>query len=156
MRYALVFLIFCISFSGLAIAQSQDIKPKADKLPQSSARYLAEIELHSVDELDGALTRAGELFESGKFSAGSDAPVVFVLHGPEAKSLLNANYSANKSLVDLAARLSAFKVVDIKVCKTWMGGEGLDESQLPPFIDTVPFGPAEKQRLIEEENYVYF
>ena len=58
--------------------------------------------------------------------------------------------------MDLAARLSAFKVVDIKVCRTWMGGQRLDESQLPPFVATVPFGPAEEKRLMEEENYVYF
>lgn len=120
------------------------------------AGYLARIELHSAEELNGALMRAEELFATDRFKAGTDAPVVFVLHGPEARTLLNKEYKLNKSLVDLAARLSAFQIVDVRVCKTWMGGEGLDENQLPPFIDTVPYGPEEKRRLLNDEKYVYF
>jgi intracellular sulfur oxidation DsrE/DsrF family protein len=122
----------------------------------SSAKYLAQIEVHTSKELYSLLSRAESLFDSGKFKAGVDTPVAFVLHGPEAESLLRVNYTDNKALVDLAARLTAFEVVDIKVCKTWMGGEGLDDSQLPPFIATVPLGPAEERRLMNEEDYVYF
>jgi intracellular sulfur oxidation DsrE/DsrF family protein len=122
----------------------------------SHSRYLARIELHSAEELNGALMRAEELFAGDRFKSGTDAPVVFVLHGPEAKTLLTNEYKLNKSLVDLAARLSAFQIVDVRVCKTWMGSEGLDESQLPPFISTVPYGPEEKRRLLNEGKYVYF
>ena len=66
------------------------------------------------------------------------------------------NYQQHKTIVDLAARLSAFEVVDIKVCKTWLDHVQLDEAQLPPFIGTVSYGPAEKRRLMEQEKYVYF
>ena len=110
----------------------------------------------SHDELNGLLLRAESLFDSGDLKPGVDAPVAFVLHGAEAKLLLSKNYQANKPLVDLAARLSAFKVVNIKVCRTWMGGEGIKQSQLPPFISTVRFGTEEEQRLMKQENYVYF
>ncbi len=127
-------------------AQAEDQSPK----------YLAEIEVHTSEELYSLLARAESLFDSGKFNPGADTPVAFVLHGSEAKALLRANYAENKALVDLAARLTAFEVVDIKVCKAWMGGQSLDDSQLPPFIATVPLGPVEERRLMNNENYVYF
>ncbi len=73
--------------------------------------------------------------------------MVFLLHGEEAKTLFRQNYSANKRVVDLAARLSAFGVVDIKVCETWAGNNSLDTSRLQPFVGTVPLAPAEAQRL---------
>ena len=82
--------------------------------------------------------------------------MVFVLHGPEAKGLLLSKYHKNQSVMDMAARLSAFELVDIRVCRTWMGGNGVDESDLPPFVTTVPYGPAEIERLLEQQNYVYF
>lgn len=121
-----------------------------------SPKLLAHIEVHTVDELNQLLKRSEQLFDSGELISGKDTPVAFVLHGREASSLFNMNYKDNKALVDLAARLSAFEVVEIKVCKTWMGGKGLDESQLPPFVGTVPLGPAEQRRLLKEESYVYF
>ncbi len=123
---------------------------------ESTPKYLAEIEVHTSEELYSLLSRAEALFDAGKFKAGTDTPVAFVLHGSEAKALLRANYTENKALVDLAARLTAFEVVDIKVCKAWLGGQSLDDSQLPPFIATVPLGPAEERRLMNKENYVYF
>ncbi len=123
---------------------------------ETAPRYLARIELHKVEELQDALDRADTLFNSGNFVPGQDQPVAFILHGPEALALLKANYSQNKSIVDLAARLSAFKVVDIQVCETWMGNQLLSVDQLPPFIGTIPYGPQEKQRMLKEEGYVYF
>ena len=39
---------------------------------------------------------------------------------------------------------------------TWRGEEGLDENQLPPFVSTVPYGPSEERRLLEQEHYIYF
>ncbi|MEE8057720.1 MAG: hypothetical protein V3T17_07800 [Pseudomonadales bacterium] len=123
---------------------------------QPPPRYLARIEVHTIAELNKLLTRAEQLFNSGNFNPGIDTPVAFILHGSEARSLLTPHYLQNKELVDLAARLSAFKVVEIKVCKTWMEGQSLDEELLPPFIATVPFGPAEERRLMQKQHYVYF
>jgi intracellular sulfur oxidation DsrE/DsrF family protein len=56
----------------------------------------------------------------------------------------------------LAATLSAFNVVDIRVCETSAKGLGLDLDTLFPFVDTVTYGPAEVVRLIEVEKYRYF
>jgi intracellular sulfur oxidation DsrE/DsrF family protein len=148
-RQWFVLLIVCLAPVTL---QGQQFIP-AGELP---SRYLARIEVHNSDELSLLLRRAEQLFDGGQLTPGKDSPIAFVLHGQEANLLLMANYQANKSLVDLAARLSAFKVVDIKVCSNWMGAEDLDVTQLPPFVDTVPLGPAEEQRLLGEHGYVYF
>jgi len=131
---------------------AQDIFP----IEQAAPRYVARIQLHTADELMGSLLRAEALQQQGDFKVGEDAPIVFVLHGPEAKALFLDHYNDNKALVDLAARLSAFNVVDIKVCETWMGSHSLDASQLQPFIGTVPYGPAEEKRLLNKEKYIYF
>ncbi len=124
-----------------------------EKIP---SRYIARIELHTADELLGSLRRAEMLQRDGAFKVGEDAPIAFVLHGPEAESLFSSRYAENQSLVNLAARLTAFKVVDIKVCETWLGSKAFDASDLPPFIGTVPYGPAEEKRLLKQEQYVYF
>lgn len=147
--------------SAIATAKPLPERVVAPSLParlaqQRSEKYIARIEVHTAEELDQLLNRAEQLFDSGGFESGKDAPIAFVLHGPEAKTLLKQNYQANKSLVDRVARLSAFNVVDVKVCRTWLGGESIGLDQLPPFIMTIPFGPAELDRLIEQEGYVYF
>lgn len=118
-------------------------------------KYLANIRLNTVSELENVLRRAEALHRSAEhYDAFS--PVVFVLHGPEARVFLRRHYQQHKAVVDLAARLSAFRIVDIKVCERWMGGEGINRSDLPPFVSTVPLGPAFEQQLLQQQNYVYF
>ncbi len=119
-------------------------------------RFVAQIELNTAEELAAVLRKAEQLAAEPDFDHSKHHPVAFVLHGPEAEVLLSHNYRQNKSLVDLAASLSALNIIDVKVCKTWMGGRELDESQLLPFVGTVPYGPGELQRLMKDENYVYF
>jgi len=123
---------------------------------EQDPRYLVEIELHTEAELLQALQRSEQLLNEGILSRHSPSPVRFVLHGPEAKILLLQNYPRYKSTVDLAARLSAFGVVDLKVCETWMGGNGVNPEELPPFVGTVPYAPAEVRRLMREQDYIYF
>ena len=132
-----------LSFSqtSLAVDESQDY-------------YLARIELHTAEELFQALQRSNALFQANNYA--SQAPVAFVLHGAEAKVFFRNAYQQNQALVDLAAKLSALNVVEIKVCKTWMGVNSLDENQLMPFIGTVRYGPGEEQRLMRQEGYRYF
>jgi intracellular sulfur oxidation DsrE/DsrF family protein len=124
-------------------------------LPEGSEqRYIARIELHSAAELAGILRRADVLFSERGFEPGE--PVVFVLHGAEGRVFLRQSYPQNKSLVDLAARLSALGVVDIKVCETWMGGQNIERAQLLPFVGTVANGPEETLELMNEKHYSYF
>ena len=123
---------------------------------EARTQYLADIELHTAAEFRSVLLRAEQLLESGALSLNTPVPVTFVLHGPEVRILLRQNYLANKSTVDLAASLSALGVVTIKACETWLGGNSITVGELQPFVGTVPYGAAEINRLIEEQNYLYF
>jgi uncharacterized protein len=128
----------------------------ADKQTESDVTgYLARIEQNSPEELERALKRAEMLFLEGALKGQVD-PAIFVIHGPEVAVFFKDNYPKYRSLVDLAARLTAFKVIDIRVCETRMGVLGRERNALMPFVGTVPFGPAEEQRLVDEEGYVYF
>jgi intracellular sulfur oxidation DsrE/DsrF family protein len=133
----------------------------AQELPQEVSNeipddYIASIELHTTAELHAVLERADQLLADGVALQSEPASVTFVLHGPEVRSLLRQNYLQNKATVDLAARLSALGVVDIKACETWMGGNGVNPDNLQPFVGTVNYGPSEIRRLVEEEGYIFF
>lgn len=149
---SLLIALFCLPFfwGQASIARSEVSLP----LAAESTRYLARIEVHTATELQALLQRAGTLYQQQNLDA--DGPIVFVLHGSEARTLLRDNYQANKELVDLAARLSAFEVVAIRVCERWMGWQRLEMRELMPFVETVPNGPAEINRLLEREGHVYF
>jgi hypothetical protein len=96
------------------------------------------------------------LFVAGETPADGNAAVVFVLHGPVLRSLLRQNYRANRQTVDLAARLTAFGVIELKACRTWMRSASVSENDLQPFVETVSYGPGEVERLVQESNYIYF
>jgi hypothetical protein len=121
---------------------------------EDDKHYVARIEVHTAAELLGILSRADKLFSTRQLNTAE--PIVFVLHGAEGQVFLRQSYANHKALVDLAAKLSALQVVDIRVCETWMGGQRIDIEQLQPFVDTVPYGPAEIKRLRGDENYLYF
>jgi intracellular sulfur oxidation DsrE/DsrF family protein len=117
-------------------------------------KYLAQIELHTVDELQEVLDRAEKVSATDTGYSRSN-PIQLVLHGEEVRIFLNRNYSKNKSVVDLAARLDAFSVVDIKVCEIWLSEHSLSREQLPPFIEVVPFGLDEEKRL-KQSGHINF
>lgn len=117
--------------------------------------YLARVLLHSPSEVQAALLRAKTLLDQGLVDV-DDSPIAFVLHGPEVSIFLRENYEQYRDIVDLAAQLSAFNVVDVKVCRTRLGFLGETEQQLVPFVSTVPLGAAEVKRMLNDEGYVYF
>lgn len=108
---------------------------------------IAILHAHTAEELSDLLDEA-EAWANARDNY-PDQPIAIVLHGDEAKPFVKQNYKQYSSLVDKAAKLDAFNVVDIKICEAWMGYNGIKREQLPPFVDTVPFGPAEEQRLID-------
>ena len=120
-------------------------------------RYVVDIELQTTQEFGQLLERAEQLLLAGvEVPKGGEAKVTFVLHGPVLKSLLRSNYLENKRLVDLAASLSAMDVIDVKACRAWMKGHGLEEQELQPFVETVSYGPAVVKSLLADKNYLYF
>ncbi len=167
-RFALNLLLVTIGFLAIAQAAAEwdggappapynQTSPEFESvLPLPSAPgYVARIGLDDPAQVEAALLRA----ESYYLSSGLDSrlpPLVLVLHGSEVGIFFRENYLRYKPVVDLAARLSAFGVVAIKVCKTRIKHLGLNENNLYPFVGTVPFGPAELERLTNNEGYVYF
>ena len=94
----------------------------------------------SPGDLTALLNRAERLARATNFSPVN--PVTFVLHGDEINLFLRDNHQANQVLVDLAARLDAFQVIDVRVCETWMRDNQVSAADLPPFVETVTFGPS--------------
>jgi len=143
-------------FLAMVLAIALAFAATAQEATPDEQHYVADIELQTVEEFRQLLERAEQLLLEGAVSQGDMAEVTFVLHGPVVKNLLRQNYLANKKTVDLAASLSALGVIEVKACRTWMGGHGVDEEDLQPFVETVAYGPAEVQRLAKEKNYIYF
>lgn len=150
-KAALLLLLLGVQFSQVQ-AQTQFIDGSLSDAP----RYIADIRLHTAAELDALLMRVDDAVQGHFQSEEQLEPVVFVLHGREALALTRSNYANNKSLVDRAARLSAFGVVDIRVCERWLGKQSLHAEQLPPFITTVSWGAEEERRLRNDEGYIGF
>lgn len=107
------------------------------------------LEVSPADERDLA-----DLFDALEGSLAKDLanmdPVVVILHGEEAASFTLENYTANKALVDRAALLDARRLIDVRMCETWMNENDVRPSDLPAFIEMVPYAPEEIDRLRSE------
>ena len=130
----------------------------AEVIPASTegipALFQARIQEHSADEMLALLQRA-EKIASGQDVYRTREPVMLVLSGDEIELFKRDNYRDNKALVDLAARLDAFNIIDVKVCRHWTGQRGIELTDLPPFIDGVSSADQENKRL-ESAGYAYF
>ncbi len=80
-------------------------------------------------------------------------PVVVILHGSEAVPFTSTGYAGNRPLVDQAARLSAYRLIEVRMCETWMKENEVAPEDIPAFVKTVPFAPEEIRRL-DAEGYV--
>jgi intracellular sulfur oxidation DsrE/DsrF family protein len=80
-------------------------------------------------------------------------PVVIILHGSEALPFTRAGYASNRALVDRAALLDAYRLIDVRMCETWMNRNNVRAEEIPAFIETVPYAPEEIERL-EADGFV--
>lgn len=64
------------------------------------------------------------------------------------------NYKKFQNIVDKAARLDANSILEIKVCKTVMDDMNISKKDMPSFIEIVPYGPDEEERLLGK-GYTY-
>lgn len=117
-------------------------------------RVVLDISVHTEEELRVLFDRAGQLAEKLQ-PAGQEASIVLVLHGPEVEFFSTRNYDSYTEIVDQAARLDALDIVDVKICQTMMKIAGVERDDIPSFIEQVPLGSAEVDRLVRE-GYVYF
>jgi len=122
---------------------------------QEVVGYVARVGLDDPEQVRAALERAEALYLSGGMQNGFP-PITFILHGPEVAIFYKENYQKYKSIVDLAARLKAFEVVDVRVCATRMRSQDADETMVYPFIGTVIYGPKTLERLLTDKHYTYF
>lgn len=119
-------------------------------LPQG--KYVIDVVLHSYDEIEKLLDKA-EASALQPRPAGATASIALVLHGPEIDLFSIKNYARYHELVDRAARLDAYNVIEVKMCQTSMRLRGVRNEDVPGFIELVPFGPDEIKRL-QQRGYV--
>ena len=139
-RQAGITLVVMLAMAGAgpgALAQGQYI----DLFPMTQA----DIEL-IFETLDSGVTDLEP----------STPPVVMMLHGPQAAKFVRSAYSKHRNLIEHAAKLSAFGMLDIKICEMWLKETGHSRQDLFPFITPVPYGADELTRLREEESYSEF
>ena len=117
-----------------------------------NTKYLFDVSDHSPDELGALLHRAEEIRETHA-EGYDDLDIVLILHGPDINIFRQENYKQHKPLVDLAAKLDAFEIIDMKICETSMTSMGVERSEVPAFIESVPFAPDELRRL-GEKGYI--
>lgn len=132
--------------AGAALAQN--VETPGDEVPLG--RLYLEISPDGRDDLEALFATLEAAEAAGETQPD---PVVVILHGQEALPFVRRNYLDNQVIVDRAARLKAFGRVELRMCETWMRTNGLDQSDLLPFVDTVPLAPEEVQRL-GREGYV--
>ncbi|WP_020406082.1 DsrE family protein [Hahella ganghwensis] len=144
----------CLTGLFLTLTTAAETPTTTPAIAEDQTRYLAKIELHTEGEIADLFERASQLLdEESSFAFGE--PIAFVLHGPEVKYFSKDNYREFKGIVDKAAQLDAFRVIDVRVCSTYMKLHNISPESLPPFIEIVPYGPAEERRL-RSSGYVDF
>ncbi len=104
---------------------------------------------HSKLEIVSALKRL-ESSAPAAISLGETNPTKLILSGEEIWWFLKSVYSSEKSLINRLATLDALGVIEVKACETWMRSQGISPGDLLPFVETVPYGPDESKRLMEE------
>jgi len=157
------FVILCyVALAGIcAVAQSETASSgsSASGDPQMSPLYppgfLARIDQNSPKEVEQALKRAEELYFSQPDPL-SIPTLSFVIHGPEVEIFVRDNYKKYKNINDLAARLTALGIINLRVCETRLSSLNHSKSSLFPFVGTVKLGPKEERRLIKKEKFKYF
>ncbi len=135
-------LLFFGSGFAFAIAEGQPNGHFVDLMPKNKA----EVEL-ILQTLETSINNNGN---------EPLPPIVMMLHGAEAHRFVRGNYADNKDLVDQSAKLAAYGILDVQICETWMGENNYSKSDLFPFVQGVPLGTAELERLSSEEGYVEF
>lgn len=113
--------------------------------------YVFSVTVESAQQLDVVLSRAEDL--RALFNPDEHSKIAIVLHGDELQLFQKGNYSSNQSVVERARQLDQDNIIDIKACQTMMRILEIEQSELPGFIEQVPFAPAEIERLQREEGF---
>ena len=101
----------------------------------------------NAEHLSQALLQAEQYAQAN--TGTLKAPVLVVLNGEEIAAFERKHYREQKQLVDLAARLAAFEIIEIRVCETTLEERFVHRSELPSFLQPIKNGAAyltEKKR----------
>ena len=136
-----------------ALAENSDANISLSPLPKeqngSETFYVFDVVVHKPEEMDKLLGRIEQL--SSTITPNKNDPrLALVLHGPEIAFFTRNNYPKYMELVDRAAALNKKGIIDVKVCDTMIRILDIDSSELPDFVEHVPYGPAEVERLIQQ------
>ncbi len=110
---------------------------------------VVDVVLHKRDDILRMLKRAEELAMMPN-PVERPREISLVLHGNEIDNFRISQYKDNKEIVDLAAKLDAFNVIDVKMCNSMMNKLGVPRSEIPAFIEVVPYGPGKVEELVEQ------
>lgn len=128
---------------------SISLSPVVKETQGMDSRYVFDVVIHKPEEMNKLLDRIEQLSSSLPPSK-NDPSLALVLHGPEIAFFTRMNYSKYMDLVDRAAALDKKGIIDVKVCDTMIRAMELEEAELPEFVDHVPYGPAEVDRLVQQ------
>lgn len=138
---------------GIASAAEKMPTPPPNGATAPGARYLFQVSLHTPAEIEGLLTRAEQLARIAR-PTDRGTGIALVLHGPEVEIFARKNYAKYRPIVDRAARLTADGIVEVKMCQTEMRARDIRDEDVPGFVELVPYGPDEEQRLLRR-GYLY-
>lgn len=128
---------------------SISLSPVVKEQQGQASQYVFDVVIHEPEEMEKLLSRIEQL--STSLPQGKEDPsLALVLHGPEIAFFTRMNYSKYMDLVDRAAALDKKGIIDVKVCDTMIRTMNLEEAELPDFVEHVPYGPAEIDRLIQQ------
>ena len=141
MRWArLSLLVLAGLANGLAVEAADD-----------PSGFVFSVTVSSPQQLDVVLNRAEDLREL--FNPDEHGKIAIVLHGNELQLFQKNGYSLDQSVVERARLLDQDNIIDIKACQTMMRTLEIEQSELPSFIEQVPFAPAEIERLEQQQGF---
>jgi hypothetical protein len=112
-------------------------------------RYVFDVVVHNPVDMEKLLGRIESLAKTT--STDDEGPgLALVLHGPEIAYFSRKNYPRYMSIVDRAAALDKKGIIDVKVCETMIRELNIDSDELPDYVEHVPYGPAEVERLVKK------
>jgi hypothetical protein len=128
-----LFMLFSIALHSASLqAVELELSPIQASYDAVGSGLIARVDLQKTGDLVEALKRAEACYLQAGMSL-DHPPLAFVIYGPPVAMFFKKNYSANKQVVDLAAKLSALNVINVKVCEFSYLKEGLDPKALLPF-----------------------
>lgn len=139
-------LLLCAALCLPPAPAGADPRPLPAPLSSDSGpRLVFDVAVESREELLDMLRRAETLSEG--YDSRDVEAIALVLHGPELRYFDLRQLGANREVIELAGRLDARRVIEIMACEAMLDSLEIPAEHLPGYIDLVPYGPDEVDRL---------